>query len=124
MHCVWTGELIFLKPLPACICLYAFWEHLFDSSNEVIDPEDRERLVATLLGFLRTYTNLIQHRSDFFVARKHVLLSSFDHTTFQFFSHFIMAFDALLDSAISSRWRFGELPLEHLNFYSAVSLHK
>ncbi|KAF2004680.1 hypothetical protein P154DRAFT_519160 [Amniculicola lignicola CBS 123094] len=124
MHCVWTNGTIFIKPLPLYLCSYAFWEYLLDPLNDGVNPEEREKLKLTSLGFLKTYAHLIQHRSDFNLARRLDLLCSFDGVDFETFSRFIMAFEALPNGDVSIRWRFGELHLDTLNFYSAIFLRK
>lgn len=124
LHCVWADDIIFLKPLPSYLCSYAFWVYILDPSNDSINPEERNRLKEASLGFLRSYSSLIRHRSDFNIARRNDLLASFGTTTFEEFVKFIMSFDELPDSAVSSRWRFGELVLDALNFHSAIILHK
>ena len=126
MHCIWTENITFLKPLPAYLCSFAFWEYLLDSTNSSISPEQREKLRATALGFLQTYARLIRHKSDFNLGVKLDLLPSPADYGFDFesFIQFIMAFDALPDSAISVRWRFGELVLGALNFHSAIHLRR
>ncbi|KAF2262190.1 hypothetical protein CC78DRAFT_535068 [Lojkania enalia] len=124
LHCVWTDNIIFIKPLPLYLCSYAFWEYLLDTSNNSISPEERQRLRMTSLGFLKSYARLIQHRSDFNLARKLDLLGSFDGISFEEFTRFIMAFDELPDAAVNIRWRFGELCLDSLNFFSAFYLRK
>ncbi|KAF2472968.1 uncharacterized protein BDR25DRAFT_302532 [Lindgomyces ingoldianus] len=123
-HLIWDEDLLYLKPLPAYLCSYAFWEYLLDPFNEAINQDERDRLRATSLGFLRTYASLIRRRSDFMIALKHGLLSSFPSITFEDFTKFIMAFEGLPESAVSMRYRLGELPLSPLNFYSALFLHR
>lgn len=124
VHCLWTDDIIFLKPLPAYLCSHAFWEYILDPSNDSIGPEDRDRLRATALGFLKTYASLIRHRSDFNIAQRHGMLASFSNISFEAFVIFIKSFDDLLDSTISPRWRFGEIQLDALNFHSAIHLRR
>ncbi|KAF2122250.1 hypothetical protein BDV96DRAFT_483371 [Lophiotrema nucula] len=124
LHCVWTDHIIFMKPLPLYLCSHAFWEYLLDTSNDKINPEEREKLKTMSLGFLKSYAMLIQRRSDFNMACRLHLLDSFDGLDFETFVRFIKAFDDLPDSAVSLRWRFAELNLDSLNFYSAIKLHK
>jgi hypothetical protein len=124
LHCVWTEDTLFMKPLPSYICSYAFWEFILDESNDGINPEQREQIRKAALGFLRSYAALIQRRSDFNIARRHDLLGSFRSTTFEEFVAFIKAFDTLPDSAVNTRWRFGELNLDALNFHSVLYLRK
>lgn len=68
-HCVWIEGIIYLKPLPTYLSSYAFWEYLCDTGVEGAGLEERERLRATSLGFVRSYARLIQRRSDFNLAR-------------------------------------------------------
>ncbi|KAF1952375.1 hypothetical protein CC80DRAFT_495436 [Byssothecium circinans] len=120
VHLVCSDDIIYMKPLPSYITSYAFWEYLLDSSNESIDTGERERLKATALGFLRTYAHLVQRRSDFSIAQRCELLSSFSDTSFEAFTNFIKSFDSIPDKDISCRWRFGEFHLGVLNFHCAI----
>ena len=123
VHCVWVEGIVYLKPLPAYLTSYAFWEYLCDGATEGDDLEERERLRVTSLRFLRTYAHLIQRRSDFNLARRHDLLPPCNgNLTFEAFVAFISAFDSVPDKAVSSRWRYGLLQLDALNFHSAIHL--
>ncbi|KAF2623248.1 hypothetical protein BU25DRAFT_319798, partial [Macroventuria anomochaeta] len=123
VHCLWVEGLVYLKPLPSYLTSYAFWEYLYDVSIDQTSLEERKRLKATALGFLRTYARLIQRRSDFNLARRSDLLP-LGSTTFEAFVAFITAFDTVPDQAVSSRWRFGLLQLDALNFHSALHLRR
>jgi hypothetical protein len=122
MHCIWTENIIFLKPIPAYLCSFAFWEYMLDASNSSVEPDEREKLNATALGFLRTYARLVQRRSDFTLAVRLELLPS--NVDFESFIQFIKSFDAVPDRDISIRWRFGELTLAALNFHSLIHLRR
>jgi hypothetical protein len=124
VHLLWVEGIIYVKPLPAYLASFAFWEFLMDNSRSGIDPDEHAKLLATCLGFLRTYASLIQHRSDFNLARRHDLLSSFEGVTFEAFIAFIAFFDAIPDHAVSSRWRYGLLQLDTLNLHSAIHLRR
>lgn len=124
LHLLWADSNLYIKPLPAYITSYAFWEYLVDPSNDSINPEERERLRTTALGFLRTYAALIQRRSDFTLARRKDLLGAFGNTSFEAFIKFIKDFDCVPDKAISPRWRYGEIQLDALNLHSTLHLHK
>jgi hypothetical protein len=124
VHLLWTEGVIYVKPLPAYLTSYAFWEYMFDASNSDVNKDERERLKATSLGFLKTYASLIQRRSDFDLARRHHLLASFPELTFEAFIVFISAFDDIPSSAISSRWRYGIIQLDALNFHSTLHLRR
>ncbi|CAO2653697.1 Nn.00g031080.m01.CDS01 [Neocucurbitaria sp. VM-36] len=126
VHLLWTtvDAILYVKPLPAYLTSFAFWKYLLDPSNSDINPEERARIQATSLGFLKTYSSLIQRRSDFNLARRHDLLASFGNISFEAFVTFISHFDNVPSSAISSRWRFGLLQLDALNFHSVLHLRR
>jgi hypothetical protein len=124
VHLLWTEGVIYVKPLPAYLTSYAFWEYILDCSNSNSNLEERKRLKATSLGFLKTYAALIRRRSDFNLARQHDLLASFSDLTFEAFVTFISAFDNIPSSTISSRWRYGIIQLDALNFHSALHLRR
>lgn len=126
VHLLWAGieGILYVKPLPAYLASFAFWEYLLDRANSDIDNEQRERLIETSLGYLKTYSCLIQRRSDFNLARRHDLLGSFGGTSFEAFIEFISSFDAIPDAAISARWHYGVIQLDALNFHSAIHLRR
>ncbi|KAF2034230.1 hypothetical protein EK21DRAFT_49604, partial [Setomelanomma holmii] len=126
VHLLWAGieGILWVKPLPAYLTSYAFWEYIMDTSNTEISSEDRERIIATSLGFLKTYSSLIQRRSDFNLARRHDLLGSFGAVSFEAFVGFISSFDSIPESAVSSRWHYGVIQLDSLNFHSAIHLRR
>jgi hypothetical protein len=124
VHLLWTEGLIFVKPLPKYLASYAYWEFILDPTNTEIANDDREKLKATALGFVRTYASLVRRRSDFNLARRHDLLGSFGNTTFEAFVAFISSFDGIPDRDISSRWRYGVLNLDALNFHSGIHLRR
>lgn len=123
VHCLWVEGVVYLKPLPLYLTSYAFWEYLYDDVTDQVAVEQRKRLKATALGFVRTYAYLIQRRSDFELARRSNLLPHCK-ITFEAFVAFISAFDAMPDRAVSSRWRYGLIELDALNFHSAIHLRR
>jgi hypothetical protein len=122
VHLLWVEGILYVKPIPSYLTSYAFWEFLMDTTNTDISLEDRTRLIATCLGFLKTYASLIQRRSDYVLAKKHDLLISLGNVTFEAFVGFIACFDIVPEHAISSRWRYGLIQLDALNFHSALQL--
>lgn len=124
VHLLWVEGVLFVKPLPGYLTSHAFWEFLLDTRNGNMSTENRTRLTATCLGFLKTYASLVQRRSDFSLARKHDLLGSFADVSFENFIAFIACFDNVPDDAISSRWRYGLIQLDALNFHSAIQLRR
>jgi hypothetical protein len=124
VHLLWTEGIIYLKPIPAYLTSFAFWEFLMDAQGRDTISDEQARLIATCLGFLKTYASLVRRRSDFNLARKHDLLASLDDVTFESFIAFIACFDGVPDIAISSRWRYGLMQLDALNFHSAIHLRR
>ena len=124
VHLLWTEGIIYVKPLPAYLTSFAFWEYLLDTSNDAITSEERDRLKATALGFMRSYASLVQRRSDFNIAVRHDLLGSFTDVSFEQFIAFISSFDSVPDLLITSRWRCGVIKLDALNFHSAFRLRR
>jgi hypothetical protein len=123
VHLLWIEGILYLKPIPAYLTSFAFWEFLVDATDDA-SVEERRRLVATCLGFLKSYASLVRRRSDFNLAKRHELLGSLGDTTFESFVAFIACFDSVPDIAISSRWRYGLIQLDALNFHSAILLRR
>jgi hypothetical protein len=124
LHLLWTEGILYVKPIPAYLTSFAFWDFLMDTLSNDIGLEERSRLKATCLGFLKTYACLIQHRSDFNLARRYDLLGSLGDVSFEVFVAFIASFDAIPEREISSRWHYGLLELDAINFHSAIHLRR
>ncbi|KAF2450329.1 hypothetical protein P171DRAFT_138334 [Karstenula rhodostoma CBS 690.94] len=118
------NRIIYVKPLPAYLCSYAFWEHLLDPENPDISPEERNRVTTTSLGFVRIYASLITHHADYAIAIRNGLLPPCDNLTFEPLITFTSGFAALPSTATSPRWCYGELLLGALNFHSGLFLHR
>jgi hypothetical protein len=126
LHLVWIYDQIFLKPLPKYLLSYAFWEYYFTSKTSPIrDDAERAKILKAALGFLRTYAYLIQHKSDFLIARdeKHRLLPK--NVRYSEFIRFITSCQQFIaEEDVSPRYAFGELRLSRLNFWSKILLHQ
>ena len=85
LHLIWYYNKVYLKPIPECLLSHSFWTAYLSSSMDNKPPLAKEpqtsqkdfaprfdRSIA--LGFLRSYANLVQHRSDFILAREHQLI--------------------------------------------------
>ena len=75
------------------------------------------------LGFLRTYYYLIQHESDFEIARSEIRLLSFDITWTEFYT-FFKDFSDIGDNNVSERYHYKELRLIRLNLYAKLIIGK
>jgi hypothetical protein len=124
LHLVWYYDRIFIKPLPQYITSHAFWSEYLISSplnpSKALNQKDEIR--KTLLGFLRTYSYLITHESDFYIAQEQHLIPK--DVTWTQLSNFMMRFESIIDDDVARRFHYGELRLTRLNFYSRLILHK
>ena len=103
----------------------AFWEYLAAQDT---------RLHDAALGFMRTYTHLVRHESDFQIAKEKGLIRletiAVDQNkedglkTFDSFTRLISSFDHVGDDQVSPRYTYGELRLTRLNFYARILLRK
>lgn len=124
LHLVWIRDRVFVKPLPEYLLSYTFWEHLshgLDGSQA--DATQRRKLYKALTGFIRTYSYLIRHKSDFELATHP------DHRLIRkdiLYSDLVQLLEAvenrIVDEDVSPRWQYGELRLSRLNFWSRVLL--
>ena len=120
LHLVWARNLIYLKPIPRYLLSHAFWRYLAAGATP---QHDAIRRAAA--GFLRTYSHLVRHESDFRVARRDdlALIPADDGTheiTWDRFAAFIGAFARVDDADVCPRYSYGELRLTRLNFYTRL----
>jgi hypothetical protein len=124
LHLVWYYDRIFIKPLPQYITSHAFWSEYLVSSpltpSRALNQKDEIR--KTVLGYLRTYSYLITHESDFYIAQEQHLIPK--DVTWTQLSNFMMRFGNIIDDDVARRFHYGELRLTRLNFYSRLILHK
>ncbi|KAI1496945.1 hypothetical protein F5X99DRAFT_421707 [Biscogniauxia marginata] len=124
LHLVWYYDRIFIKPLPKYLLSHAFWEYYLISTSSPIPEDLRHGLKKAALGFLRSYSRLIRHKSDFLLAQdgSHRLLPH--KIKYANFVRLIEPFETMHDGAVSPRYHFGELRLSRLNFWSKVFLSR
>jgi hypothetical protein len=73
LHLVWYYKQLYVKPLPKFLLSFDFWEkHLaettqYSPNSSSIQPDAIRRAA---LGFVRSYSYLICHESDFLIAKK------------------------------------------------------
>jgi len=118
LHLIWIRDRIFIKPIPIYLLSHDFWVFYFSHSS-TLSPSKRI-LLESSLGFLRSYFYLIKHESDFRLALENHLIPP--ATSFEAYCKFIGNFALLQDNLVSPRFRFGELRLTRLNFWSKVFL--
>lgn len=120
LHLVWKANEIYIKPLPAYILSYSFWEAILLSDRSSLGDR-RDKIRKAALGYLRTFFYLIRHESDFNIALRHSLIPA---TTWKKFCSFSAFLDGLEDNEVTHRYAYGELRLTRLNFYTKVFLRK
>lgn len=108
-HLLWHDGEMYLKPLPDYLLCYEFWEqHLCDKTS---------RVHASAAGLLLSYAWLIQHRSDFAIARELTLVpAGFDFAAWTaFMTDFLSNIDLQTMAQVDRRYKFGELRLSRLD---------
>jgi len=145
MHLVWgPGRCIHIKPLPQYLLDSRFWSaHLVcngnsfgccrslcvDSDEDATSPRQpdqtdeantngcpRSNLRKSALGFLNSYIALIQHSSDFTIAKQHSLLpESLTWSQWSTLVQNLLKNDMTNPDKINHRYKYGELRLSRLN---------
>ncbi|KAI0104674.1 hypothetical protein GGR51DRAFT_521705 [Nemania sp. FL0031] len=110
LHLVWYYGTIYIKPLPDYLLNHAIWRN-YISIRPALTRYDNYR---TALGFLRSYSFLIRHESDFIIAQRADLLPKY--VSFQSFQKFILPFRLVHDSNVSDRYQYGQFRLTRLNW--------
>jgi hypothetical protein len=123
LHLVWIHDRVFLKPLPEYLLSHAFWEYYLVSPYSPLEESVRQSLLKAASGFLRSYSYLIQHKSDFRLATGDDLQLIPKSISYTEFVNFMNNCD-IKDSAASPRYQFGELRLTRLNFWCKIFLSK
>ncbi|KAJ5171762.1 hypothetical protein N7492_004355 [Penicillium capsulatum] len=121
LHLVWVDDRVFVKPLPRYLLSWAFWKQYVLSSTSPIPENERKKLIPVALGFLRSYSYLIQHRSDYRLATRdeHRLLPA--RISYPAFIRFTRSLN-ISDESVCPRYHFGELRLSRLNRWAPVFL--
>ncbi|KAI5844138.1 hypothetical protein BZA05DRAFT_410056 [Tricharina praecox] len=108
LHLVWFDTTYYVKPLPE-------WLLNWDYYDEVLCAD--EQLFRAANGLLSTYTKLVQHPSDFRIARE---LGLFPDSLERWedwsrIAASVQRGNGIADGNVSERYRYGELRLRRLN---------
>ncbi|KAI9738830.1 MAG: hypothetical protein M1834_008337 [Cirrosporium novae-zelandiae] len=122
LHLVWIYDRVFIKPMPKYLLSHDFWKYYFVNNQSPIPQTSRRDLVRAALGFLRSYSYLIRHKSDYILARHDRLGLLPKGVSYLKFVNFIKAFESIEDRDVSPRYEYGELRLTRLNFWSKIFL--
>ncbi|CAG7942402.1 unnamed protein product [Penicillium salamii] len=122
LHLVWIYDRVFVKPMPKYLLSHAFWEFYLDDANPMIpiSADERENTKKAILGFMRSYAFLIDHKSDFDLATNESSRLLPKNIKYSAFVKFIMEFKHLPDENVSLRYKFGDLRLSRLNFWITI----
>ena len=127
MDLIWTPNKIFIKPIPYCLFSHDFWLSFLSPDACTVKPyglsksQDRIRFNRTLaLGFLRSYSHLIRHRSDFAIAKERRLVpADIDWSSWQYF---IAHFHRVPDPRVAQRYHYGQIRHSRLNLLVRLTL--
>ncbi|MCJ1470072.1 hypothetical protein MMC07_008717 [Pseudocyphellaria aurata] len=122
LHLLWIDNRIYIKPIPAYLLNHAFWVIILSQESTPFLCDIRGLLSSSALGFLRSYTYLIQHESDFHLAKTFSLIPS--SLTWIAWNRFSSSLHDVPDADVNQRYLFGELRLSRLNFWSKIFLRR
>lgn len=115
LHLVWYYGTVYVKPLPDYLLNHAIWQkHLPEPIPQAEDTRPRHDQTRAALGFLRSYSFLIRHESDFIIAQRNNLLPKY--VSFLRFQQFIRPFRSICDDQVAHRYQYGQLRLTRLNW--------
>ncbi|EHK17954.1 uncharacterized protein TRIVIDRAFT_136338, partial [Trichoderma virens Gv29-8] len=121
LHLVWHEDVFYVKPIPNWLLCSAVWDQqLIGLSTVPSSPSPASislahcsDLTKSAIGFLRSYSWLIRHPSDFALARQANLVpEGIDGVDFE---TFIRTFRTLPDAAVTERYHYGQLRLSRLH---------
>ncbi|KAF2841730.1 hypothetical protein M501DRAFT_1009576 [Patellaria atrata CBS 101060] len=114
LHLVWSPRRIYIKPIPRFLLQPKVWEEYLCKSHQ---------LYSCAMGFLQSYTALIQHQSDFKLATEAGLLP--EELTWPKWTVLVAQFltsPNVLD--VNKRYKYGELRLGRLNLIYRLRMRK
>ena len=114
LHLVWQRNKIYIKPIPVCFFNYEFWNSYLASSKNLTAAGNRYSHRPAALGFMRSYSYLIQHRLDFIFAQQHHLIPA--QVDWIEWSIFIAHFRLIDDEQVALRYHYGQLRLSRLDW--------
>ncbi|KAK3317711.1 hypothetical protein B0T19DRAFT_405384 [Cercophora scortea] len=133
LHLVWTKGRIYIKTLPIYLLNHTVWESFL--GHETQDPPDAgttkhhsaggsgfNRGVA--LGFLRSYSILIQSPLDFSLAKEAHLIPEDADVDWIRWAKFIAHFRGIQDGQVSPRYKYGQIRLNRLNWMLRITQPK
>ncbi|KAK6337891.1 hypothetical protein TWF696_001369 [Orbilia brochopaga] len=123
LHLVWYYDQIYIKPLPAYLLSYSFWQTYLISESSPLGTR-RHAIRRSALGYIRTFLHLIKYESDFEIAQEASARLVPAELTWERFCAFVYKFSEINDADVCGRYNYGELRLTRLNFYGMFILHR
>ena len=114
LHLTWSPKRMYIKPIPRFLLDARFWEEYLCGNPW---------LYECAMGFLLSYTALVQHESDFWIAKDAHLLPE-EVTWHQWFLLVRQLLNCRNLSNINKRYIYGELRLGRLNMIYRLRLGK
>lgn len=119
LHLTWIYDRVYLKPIPKVLLSHAFWKCFLNEDDECSPaPIAKKEAAEAAKGYLRSYSHLIRHRSDFVIASEKGLIPR--NTSYSRLIKFLQNFEQMPDSEVSPRYLFGELRVGRLNFWFKI----
>ncbi|KAF3764165.1 hypothetical protein M406DRAFT_346445 [Cryphonectria parasitica EP155] len=119
LHLIWGNDRMFLKPLPRWLLHQQFWEQHRDDTIrlQALSHGSLRTLRSSALGFLLSYIALIQHESDFFIAKDaHIIPDELTWKKWKVLVREILQVPSeQLRLQVADRFIYGELRLRRLN---------
>jgi hypothetical protein len=107
LHLLWQDDKIFIKPLPAWLLDYDFFQNHVRASPAL--PE--------AMGFLSSYILLVSYEIDFILAQElHLLPSTLDWKGWLYIVQDLLPQFLIDEQRVSPRYHYGELRLSRINW--------
>lgn len=121
LHLTWIYDHVYIKPMPRFLLSWAFWDFYFCSNSSPLSKQERADAKAAATGFMRSYSYMILHASDYRIAiESNLIQSEIPYSRLrQFLANFQNA-----PVTVSKRYQFGELRLSRLNFWVRIFLRR
>lgn len=119
LHLVWHYGTVYIKPLPEYLLNHNIWnDHL--STTVPASNADQANFdpYRSALGFLRSYSLLTRHESDYVIAQRACLIPKY--VSFQRWQIFMQLFRQIEDDEVSRRYRYGQFRLSRLNLMTHI----
>lgn len=115
LHLIWHKKVIWMKPLPLWLLDEEFRNKYIPKNTETSQKDSVKCARHDATGFIRSYTRLVRHESDFRIAQEKNLISK-DRISFADFQLLTRPFRDKGDDEVSQRYHYGQIRLSRLNW--------